>query len=386
MCVLEYAVCFSDIAVGIFLYYEEPIVPELMDQFKGWDVEVTAVSYPNASLHVLPAKGPEGTGQNKAASTSAQIHPVVACESPAAAKSKQDLRQKKSLKSRPEHAKAKVAPRNPQPSHSTTQQDCQTEPDLQIVGQHHKLEQEQEALKNTLPKIPCLSSFKNQQSTSTWSVAELIEDYELFIKEGLEREVEVIRTYSGPGEQLQHPESDALNCIRIGSSRPAATVDASAEESDSDSGSCSSSSTSSTYSEENQPNVQTPSDTQQRGHDVLSREETLQTHARVPRSSPKQNKFQEATRLSRKMKPDMKQSRPVHQPHPAKSFKAEEDAPRGNHEELSYEDYWKAYYWAWQEHYAAISPYYQMYRKRLNWWTAYHANEVYFEELLKGGQ
>ncbi|XP_066479870.1 probable ATP-dependent RNA helicase DDX20 [Tiliqua scincoides] len=366
----------------------EPIPPELMDQFEGWDVEVTAVPYPNASLHasLLPAKRPEGTGQNKAASTSVQSCPV-ACESPAAAKSKQDLGQKRSLKSRTEHAKAKAAPRNPQPSHSTTQQKCQMESDLQTAGQRHKLEQEQEALKSMLPKIPCLSSFKNQQSTSTCSIAELIEDYEYFIKEGLEREVEIIRSYSGPGEQHQHPESDAVDCATVESSKPAATAAASAGELDSDSSS--STSGASICSEEDQLSVQVSSDTQQRDHDVLSTEETLQRCAGRSSTSPKQEKFQEAPCLPKKIKPNMKQSRPINQPHPVKSFKREtvEYAPPGNREDMSYEDYWKAYYWAWQEYYAANShSYYQMYQKRLSRWSAYRANEVYFQELLKDGQ
>lgn len=358
-----------------------------MDQFEGWDVEVTAVPYPNASLHssLLPAKKPEGTGQNKAASTSVQSCPVVACEKPAV-KSKQDLGQKKSLKSRTGHAKAKTAPRNPQPSHSPPQQKCQMESDLQMAGQHHKLEQEQEALRSMLPKIPCLSSFKNQQSASTWNIAELIEDYKYFIKEGLEREVEVVRSYSGGGEQHQHPESDALDCTRTRSRSPA-TVDASTGELDSDSGSCSSGA--STCSEEDQLYLQASSDTQQRDHSELPREETFQTRPRMSSSSPKQEKFQEAPLFPKKTKTDMKQDKPRHQPCPFKPCKGEtiEDATVDNHEDQSYEDYWKAYYWAWQDYYVASShSYYQMYRKWLNQYNAYHANEVYFQELLKGGQ
>ncbi|XP_053106409.1 probable ATP-dependent RNA helicase DDX20 [Hemicordylus capensis] len=366
----------------------EPIPPGLMEQFEGWDVEVTAVPYPNASQHapLFPAGRPEETVQHGALSSSVQISPVA----PAAAKPKQDVKHKKPLKSKMEHTKAKATSRNPQSTHSTAEQKCQKESDLQAAEQHNKQEMDRETLQSMLPKIPCLSSFKNQQSTSTWTMAEFIEDYEYFIKEGLERDVEIVRSYTGPGEQHQHPENDALDRTKIESSAHTAEWTG---ESDSDSSSCSSGA--STSSVEDRSCIKASSDTQQRVNAVLSAD---QTPAQQFSGVPERQQFREIPQLPKKMKWNVKQNkqnRPFHYPHTAKPSKREaiEDAFQDDYaaslpcENQSYAEYWKAYYRAWQDHYAAAShSYYQTYQRRLNSLPAYHANAVYFEELLRGGR
>ncbi|XP_060133130.1 probable ATP-dependent RNA helicase DDX20 [Zootoca vivipara] len=363
----------------------ECIPPGLMEQFEGWDVEVTAVPYPNASLNasLLPAKRPEGTMQHTTVSTSA---PVV-CENSVAAKPKQALKQK--LKMRTEDTKPKTT-RKQQSSHSITQQKRQIEPCLQTAEKHNE-EMDRETLKSMLPKIPCLSSFKNQQSTSTWSMAEFIEDYEYFIKEGSEREVEIVRSYTGPGEQHQHPESDTNRiCIETESSLHAAKARVLTGDSDSDSSSCSSGSSTSSW--EDQSYSKASSNTQQRDNGVLtSDQKCVSQFSGVP--EPPQ--FQTSPQLQKIKEQNIKQSnqsrfRCTTKPSKNENVKSVSEVkptPFPVCEDQSYEEYWRAYYRAWRDHYAEASrSYYQMYQRPSNFLTAYHANAIYFEELLRGNR
>ncbi|XP_010126527.1 PREDICTED: probable ATP-dependent RNA helicase DDX20, partial [Chlamydotis macqueenii] len=137
-----------------------------------------------------------------------------------------------------------------------------------------KTEKDEEALRKSLPRIPCLSSFKTQQN-NPWSFSEFVEDYEYFIKEGLEREVEILRSYSGPGEQGEHSRNGDVEWKEVDS--------------------------------------------------------------------------------------------------------WDDGVP---YEAWSYKNYWKSYYQAWQNHYAAVSYYRKSYRQ-FNWRSAYHVNSVYLQELLK---
>ncbi|XP_061488001.1 probable ATP-dependent RNA helicase DDX20 [Rhineura floridana] len=365
----------------------EPIPPGLMEQFEDWDVEVTAVPYPNASLHasLLPAKTPEGTMQHTTVSISA---PIIG-ENTRAAKPKQTFKQKQLLKTKKEHTKLKIT-RNPQSSHSITQQKRQIELDLQTAGQHNE-EVDRETLQNMLPKIPCLSSYKDQQSTNLWSMAEFVEDYEYFIKEGSERDVEIIRSYTGPGEQHQHLESNA-NRIWTGteSSSHAATAHESTGESDSDSSSYSSGSC--TSSCEDQSYSKVFSDTQQKDSGVLSSDQTVQKCASQFGGVPEPSQFQGNPQPQKMMKWNVKQWKESHYPRTTKPSKTEivqsasedKSAPFHQCEDQSSEEYWRAYYCAWRDYYAQAShSCYQTYRRPLNLLNVYHANAVYLEELLR---
>ncbi|XP_062999138.1 probable ATP-dependent RNA helicase DDX20 [Elgaria multicarinata webbii] len=365
----------------------EPVPPGLMEQFEGWDVEVTAVPYPNASLHasLLPTKKPEGTMQHTIVSTSAQIFPADVSENPST--TKQKIKQKQLLKSRMEHTKTKIT-RKPQSSHSIPQQKCQMEPDFKTEQLNKEVERE--ALKNTLPKIPCLSSFKNPQSTNTWSMAEFVEDYECFIKEGLERDVEIIRSYTGPGEYRKHPERDALDWRGVKSrTHVASTAEVLTAESDSDSSSYSSES--STYSGEDESYIKTSSDTQQRDNCLLSTNQTVQRHSQQFRDVPEQ--FPDPSLLQKNMKRNGKQSKQSRQSQSSRTIKPskretapqDKGAPFPHSVSLNSEECWRAYYQAWRAYYAEAShSCYQTYLRPLNMLTAYHANAVYFEELLRG--
>lgn len=360
-----------------------------MEQFEDWDVEVTAVPYPNASQHepLLPAKRPESLPDHTAASSSAQTS-VVACESPPAAMPKNAVRQKHLLKNRMAQTNAKVTIGNLHSSHSAIQQKQEMGLEVQTAGQNSKQEVDREVLKTTLPKIPRLSSFKNPESTGAWSMTEFVEDYDCFIKEGVEREVEIIRCYRGPGEQQQHPETDDLDWKGIESVTNAeTTADMLTGESDSDSRSYRFAS--STYGQEDQPYIRASSDTQQRDVGVLT---TDQRHQQLIHDSESKH-FQDTPLVpKKKMKQKMKERRQSCYPQTIKSSKKEivGDASQAKHtasfrdKSCNYNEYWRAYYRTWQGYYAAASQsYWQMYHRPVNWLTAYHANAVYFEELLR---
>lgn len=52
-----------------------------------------------------------------------------------------------------------------------------------------------------------------------------------------------------------------------------------------------------------------------------------------------------------------------------------------------YEEYWRAYYRAWQEYYAAAShSYYWNAQRHPSWMAAYHMNTVYLQEMMRGNQ
>ncbi|KAH0618929.1 hypothetical protein JD844_018480 [Phrynosoma platyrhinos] len=364
----------------------EPVPPELMEQFESWDVEVTAVPYPNASLYAssLPTKRLEVAVQHKTVSPKPQAS-HVACKNAPAAELKQVFRQKQLLKSTVEHNEAALTG-NLQSSRRVSQQKLQMEPDLPTAGQSNSVA-DRKTLQNMLPKIPCLSSFKNCQFTNSWSMAEFVEDYEYFIKEGLEREVEIVKSYTGPGERLTHVENDTFNSKGMESSiNVATTVGEWTGESDSDSSSCSSGS--SAYGQEEQSYVNGSSDTLHRDS-VLSTNQTIQRNTQEL-STPEPKEFQETPLIQKKMKQSVKQSKQKRQSHfapiakPGKKDILENARHDKRLENQNSDEYWRAYYRAWRNYYTEASrSYYQMYRRPVNMLTAYHANAVYFEELLK---
>nr|XP_008108041.1 PREDICTED: probable ATP-dependent RNA helicase DDX20 [Anolis carolinensis] len=348
----------------------EPVSPELMEHFESWGVEVTAVPYPNASLcaSVLPTESLEGTMQHKTERSRAQAS-HVACKNVPAAEPKQIFK-KKLLKSRVEHNEAALT-ENQRASHRVSQQKLQVEPDLHMGG-HCKEEADKKILQDMLPKIPCLSSYKKCLFTNAWSMAGFVDDYEYFIKEGLEREVEIIRSFTGPGEQHKHPESDSFDSTGIESGiNTATTTGVWTEESGSDSSSYSSGS--SAYCPEDHSYVKHPSS-------ALHSDNMLSTHQTVQRQIQEASLpecIQEASLTQKKMK-ESKQKRQDCCAPITKPFKKNKCS-----ENLSAEEYWRSYYRAWRDYYKEASrSYYQMYQRPPNMVTAYHANAIYFEELL----
>ncbi|XP_013922832.1 PREDICTED: probable ATP-dependent RNA helicase DDX20 [Thamnophis sirtalis] len=354
----------------------ETLPPELLEHFEGGHVEVTAVPYPNASAHtgLLPTKRPEGTRQPPTISASTEM--IVSDNCPVA-KPKHKL-----LKNRTEHAKTTV---NRKKHDNIPLEKYQVESDCETAV-HNNEQVDKESLRNMLPKIPCLSSFKNQDSVCLWSMVDFIEDYEYFIKEGLERDVEIIRTYANPRKQL-----DSSDLVGMESSKYMdATTGTLAGESDDDSISCSSES--SICSEENQSCIKTSSDIQQTNNSILSNDR-VHPQQFSPALEQKQNTFL----VQKKMKGNVKQSKQIkrdhyHSIHQMKTELTEEASQRKSaslphNENLTPDEYWRRYYRAWRNHYIEASRlYYQKYQRPLNMLTAYHANAIYLEELLKKDQ
>lgn len=359
-----------------------------MEQSEDWDVEVTAVPYPNASLHAaLPAQQPEETVQHTAGGSSSKQSSVTAGERLSAPKPKQALKQKQLLKSRAEQSNTKRTIKDQQSSQCSAELKWPLKPGVQTGGQQNEEEVNKEALRNKLPKIPCLSSYKTHQSTSAWSMAKFVEDYEYFIKEGLEKEVEIIRSYTDPGEQ--HSGNNALDWKGMEPSTCASMP--TDEESESDSSSNTSGSLA--YSSDDQSHIKASSDTQE-GDDVeLSTDRTSERHSQhftgvlEPKEIPKPS-------LLQKIKHNVQQSKQSRQycyPSAAKPSKkgGMKGAPKHKPdppficETQSYKEYWKAYYRAYRDYYSTAS---YSYNCMYNWLTAYRAHAVYIEEMLRGLQ
>ncbi|XP_067414909.1 probable ATP-dependent RNA helicase DDX20 [Emydura macquarii macquarii] len=383
----------------------EPVPSGLMEQFADWDVEVTAITHADASVnaHRLPHKRPEESVQQTTVNSCApipQCDPTVVGENYSMSKPRRVSKQKHILKGCSEHAKAEKTSKSPKTFNCTTHQRNQMamacKPPEQNVDQHL----DKETLKNTLPKIPCLSSFKNQQSASPWSFAEFVEDYEYFIKEGLERSVEIIRSYTGPGEGFQYPKNGAFE--RKGMEETMHSVVDSFSFGDTDSNSNSYSSRASSPSRENKSYFEASSDTQERESDVLIMDQAplnyLQSvscslspveHQRMPqiqkRSPVRKKVVKQNSRRCKKshhqqsLSPSKKEAQEG-----CSSSPQEGSTPGFPYETQSYEEYWKSYYRAWQSYYAAAShSYYRKFHGHCNWMTAYHVNSVYLEELMK---
>ncbi|XP_056414241.1 probable ATP-dependent RNA helicase DDX20 [Hyla sarda] len=270
----------------------------------------------------------------------------------------------------------------------------------------------QQGLDNSLPKIPSLSSFK-RPVVCTSSFAELVEDYEQFIKEGLEKHVEIIRVYSDTGSHAERLASENLDKQNSSVDMPSDAGDTSEpcnrslNSSDERYSSSSSLSESDDNSEESRhspeelktkkqsssyPDLSTKrtddadvgqlnvedfpasSDVQQAslvkancyvGKDVI-----------ISNSKKLRKRGKKVTQLSRRelcqeTQDDMYQLDYAN----ASAF------PYGT---MSYNDYWRSYYQAWQNYHSAVSSsYYRNVYKCSNWMSAYHMHSVYLHEMLK---
>ncbi|KAJ7331768.1 hypothetical protein JRQ81_013948 [Phrynocephalus forsythii] len=369
----------------------EPVTPEVMEQFEGWNVEVTPVPYPNASLPVSLFPTEKIEREVKQTPGKEINRHAVACES-LTSKPKQAFRQNQLAKNRMGHSKATLT-RNPQSSSRNPEQKQQRECDINVEQQNK--ETDRKILQNMLPKIPCLSSFKNPQSTNAWSVADYIKDYEYFVKEGLEREVEIVRSYTMPGEHYKQTDGDVFSSTGMETSSCIATA-AGVLTGESDSGSSSCSSRSSICSQEDESSFKASSDALQRDDDVLSTNQTVQRDTQQCHYVPEPDQLQEPSLLQKELKQNLKRSKPTSHARHAPITKpgmrgTTEDAPQEQHlpsspsENQSSQEYWRSYYQAWRNYYTEASrSYYRMYQRPVNMLTAYHANAVYFEELLRG--
>uniref|UniRef100_A0A8C3JHE3 Uncharacterized protein n=1 Tax=Calidris pygmaea TaxID=425635 RepID=A0A8C3JHE3_9CHAR len=359
----------------------------MMDQFEDGEVEVKPVVHTGASVNSdTVCLRPEEPVLQPVQNTFSEVprpHSNLPGENSPLERPKKALKQKQ-IKKCPKSANTEKGSRSSQTSGCHVEQRSQVKTVSRMDGQHNTQAPDEEALKKNLPRIPCLSSFKNHQS-NPWDFAEFVEDYEYFIKEGLEREVEILRSYSGPGEQCELPRNGSVEWEEVGHDREPVANGVVSGDSD---GSYSSRASSS--SRENNSCFEVLSDTPEKNAVPTTRQgragfcstpEKPQDLSQVPKQNqvkkevPKQNAKQ-------------KQSRNHRFPSPS-TRKTEDDCSYSSwvdgvpYETWSYENYWKSYYQAWQGYYAAVA-HYRSYR-HFHWLNAYRVNSVYLQELLKSG-
>ncbi|NXG63292.1 DDX20 helicase, partial [Hemiprocne comata] len=357
----------------------EPIPRGMMVQFEDGEVEVKPVVPTGASVHsdtvcVRPEE-PALQPAQKNLSEAPQPLSSLPGDNSSVERPKKPLKVKQ-IKCRNSANTEKG--RNPQMSHCPPGQRSQVKTVSRTDGQHDTQSPEEEDLRKSLPRIPCLSSFKIHQN-NPWSFSEFVEDYEYFIKEGLEREVEVVRSCSGPGEQCRsggveweevgHDTGRVANGVVSGDSDGSYSLRASSDSSEGNS--CLEA-----FSDTEEKNAVPP---ESRGHAGFCL--TPEQPQELPQV-PKQNQVKKKV-----LKQNAKQKKKQNHQSPSASTRdtaddcscssGDDGAP---YEAWSYRNYWKWYYQAWQDYYTAVSHY-----RQLCWVNTYHANSVYMQELLKGG-
>ncbi|XP_074044536.1 putative ATP-dependent RNA helicase DDX20 [Macrotis lagotis] len=386
----------------------DPIPPGLMEECLDWDVEVKAAVPTVGSVNV-PIQAPKTVQKPDwiIQAQKAQSSHMALCQTvsgpPGTVKSKKATKQKHLGKSHSEYGSKEKAELSRGVGYATQlKEPVENYNQTPVESANIFQNQAREASLASLPKIPCLSSFKTQQPCIV-TFSELVEDYENYI-EGLEKHVEIIRHYTGPGEQALQPQNGLLKWRQIQESPRALVSSGHSEDSasDSDSG-CS---RTSSQSKGNKSCLEGSSDNQVRESDLasltghaspdqpLKRSETLSVEERedVPHIPMKALGREEGANQTSKRS---RKSIPKRVPHQLQWEPPEEswcNHPNhsGEHPPVfptnqSYEDYWRSCYWAWQEYYAAASQSYSWNAKRhSDWMAAYHMNTIYLQELMRG--
>uniref|UniRef100_A0A8C3LTR9 RNA helicase n=1 Tax=Chrysolophus pictus TaxID=9089 RepID=A0A8C3LTR9_CHRPC len=370
----------------------EPIPPGMMDQFEDGEVEVKPVVYTGASVNSDTVRlKPEEPVLQPVQNNSAEVpqpHSNLPVGNSSVEKPKNVLEQKQ-VKKYTNSAKVEKSSRNSKTSNCNTKQKSQVETVSRVAGQSNTEVPDEEALKRNLPRIPCLSSYKNQQN-SPWNFSEFVEDYEYFIKEGLERDVEILRSYSGPGDKCELPRNGGIEWKEVEHNRDTVANDVLSDDSD-----ASYSSRASSHTSGNNSCFEAFSDRQAKNA-VPAARQGLTGFCPTPgklkelSQAPKQNQVKKKA-LKQNAKEKKKHSHQYPNPAPRKTGDDyscgswDDGVPGFPHEAWSYEDYWKSYYQAWQNYYAAVSHFhYRKSYRHLMWMNAY-VNSVYFQELLESG-
>ncbi|XP_020033127.2 probable ATP-dependent RNA helicase DDX20 isoform X1 [Castor canadensis] len=386
----------------------DPIPPGLMEECLDWDVEVKAAmhTYGLASISTQPPKKqiqkvertfqPQKIHSNHMTSsrhTSVSALPVQS----------KNTKQKLLVKSHSECGIREKATSPKEVGHAI-QLEEQTKNSVEPLVENSTSSQHRvkEALPGSLPQIPCLSSFKIHQPC-TLTFAELVDDYDHYIKEGLEKPVEIIRHYTGPGDQTVNPQNGFVRS-RVSEDR-VQILASSSQSGDSESDSDSYSSRTSSQSKGNKSYLEGSSDTQLKdsestpvdGHISLgqplngnntSTPEECQESPEIQIKARHKEGSNQRSKQSRRNLPKRSSYRLQTEPQ-ADSW---HDCHRETHPSFSdtyqdYEEYWRAYYRAWQEYYAAASQsYYWNTQRHPSWMAAYHMNTVYLQEMMHGNQ
>ncbi|NXO25743.1 DDX20 helicase, partial [Cisticola juncidis] len=363
----------------------EPIPPGMMEQFEDGEVEVKPAMPPAPVLNcdsVCPkAEQPVLQPVQNGFSETSQPPSHLPRDNSSVQRPKKTPKQKQTKKCT-NPANGEKNSRTPQTSRSPTEQRDQVRPISRMHGQHSTQAPEEEALKKNLPKIPCLSSFKNQL-TNAWSFSDFVEDYDYFIKEGSEREVEILRSYSGPGEQRELPRNGDVEWEEMepdpGTGR---------EECDSDSSESSRDSFSSRGSRAKAnpcpfpgpqgPQAEPPALWGPAGSCPSPEQPREPSH--VPRQSEVRKKvLKQNAKHKRSQKPQSCS--------PGRGRREEEEQSPWDGapcEGWSPEHHWRSYWDAWHSYCSAVSQYSRGYWQ-LSCIRALHMHSVYLQELLREG-
>ncbi|NXS83902.1 DDX20 helicase, partial [Erpornis zantholeuca] len=365
----------------------EPIPPGLMEQFEAGEVEVKPAvpMAPAVNCGTVCPKPEEPVLQpvQNGFSDIPQPPSNIPRDNSSVERPKKTLKQKQ-IKKCTNPANVEKNSRSPQASSCPTERRSQVKPISRMDGHRSTQAPDEEALKKNLPKIPCLSSFKNQL-TNPWSFSDLVEDYEYFIKEGSEREVEVLRSYSGPGEQRELPRNGDVEWEEMEHhSEVAADGDVSADTDGSDSSrdsldSGASNSSSVAPSDSGEPRAVPAARPGPAALCPTPQKPREPSH--VPRQNEVKKKVLKQNAKHKKSHKHQSSSPSTRRTEEEQTCSSWEDAP---HEGWGSEDYWRCYCDAWQSYYTAVSQYSRSYW-HFSCMSAYQVNSVYLQELLKGG-
>ncbi|XP_069801614.1 probable ATP-dependent RNA helicase DDX20 [Dendropsophus ebraccatus] len=379
----------------------EPIPDGLMEEACDWNVEIMSVKNTpqavtsetktddstrtqNLGMNTLPEPG---TSQKISKNTQVKQKKV----------SKKKSTEKENQQERM-HVETASLPKKP----SDTSKPKKT---VEGVGSESKIQQGPD---HSLPKIPSLSSFK-RPVVCTSSFAELVEDYEQFIKEGLEKHVEVIRVYTDSGSHAERLASESLDKEDSSIDMPSDAVDTSEPCNLSVNSSDGSYSSSSSLSES-----EDTSEESRHSQEKLETKEGLNSYPDLPAERTdgvhvcQSNVDDYPAPSASLVKADCYVGKDVMVSNPKKLRKREKKVTKLSRRELcqegqddmyqldymnagafpygtmSYADYWRSYYQAWQNYHSAVSgSYYRNVYKCSNWMSAYHMHSVYLHEMLK---
>ncbi|XP_066191646.1 probable ATP-dependent RNA helicase DDX20 [Sylvia atricapilla] len=364
----------------------EPIPPGMMEQFEDGEVEVRPAIPPGPVVNCdtvcpKPEQAVLQPVQN-GFSDIPQPPSNLPKDNSSVQRPKKTPKQKQ-IKKCTNPANVQKNSRTPQTPGCHPEQRNQVKPISRMDEQHSTQAPDEETLRKNLPKIPCLSSFKNQL-TNPWSFSDFVEDYDYFIKEGSEREVEILRSYSGPGERRELPRNGDVEWEEMEHHpETAAARDVSADSDGSDS------SRDSFPSRAHDSCLEASAGPQEAGAVPTARQgpagscpapQKPRERSHVPGKNDVKKKVLKQTAKHKKSQKHQFCSPARSRGEEEQSCSSWEEAPL---EGWSYEDYWRCYYDAWQSYYTAVSHY-----SRSQWqfscMNAYHINSVYLQELLKG--
>lgn len=390
--------------------FTDPIPDGLMEEASDWDIKVTPVKDASDHSTVHKIKPPQITDDVLKTELVARNPNAEYSVNKTGLKAVQRKPKKSVAKKTTEGASSEVLPNAATSSLPKKRKDAgKATETVENVGTDNGV---QDIPERSLPQIPSLSSFK-RPVVCTSSFAELVEDYERFIKEGLEKHVEVIRVYTGSGSHTNTlAETLEKECSVVMLSDSASTSDMhgfsgnSNERTESSSSSSLSESGSdteeSTRSQGNLRSMELSSscpdlftertDTTDIGQlNVKGFNRSLEEVQQSSLVKAKAQACVEEPVITNAIKPRKRGRKVTHvsrrelcqeiQDMYQLDYRNPSGLPYGT---MSYADYWQSYYQAWQSYHSAVSSsYYRKLYKCSNWMSAYHMHSVYLYEMLK---